>query len=81
MSNYWFKLKGLVISILIFFMSNAYLVYILSKYVNDKTTGYLIVFTSNEIFIFLAVLYYIVYDLKLRLRDNLEEIRYILKKK
>lgn len=81
MLNYWFKLKGVIVSLLVFFVTNAYLIYILSKYVADKTTGYLIVLITNEIFIFIGVLFYMVYDVRLRLNDKMEELEYIIKKK
>jgi len=81
MLNYWFKLKGVVISLLIFFVTNAYLIYILSKYVLDPITGYLIVFITNELFIFIGILFYLVYSIKLQVYDKLEEIDYIIKRK
>ena len=81
MLNYWFKLKGIILSICVFFLSNMYLIFILTKYVTDKTTGYLIILISNEIFIFIGGLFYLIYEFKLKYNDKITELEYILKKK
>jgi len=80
MLNYWFKLKSASIYLLIFFITNAYLVYILIKYLVPKTTGYLFIFVTNEIFIFIGVLFYLVYDTKLKVNDKLDELEYLTKR-
>jgi len=81
MLNYWFKLKNTIYSLLIFFVTNAYLIYVLTKYVSDPITGSLIIFITNELFIFIGVLFYLIYDLKLKTKDRLNEIEYLVKRR
>jgi len=77
MTKYWFKIKGAMFTIFIILVSNAYLVYLLSNYVVDKTTGAVLVFITNEIFIFMGILFYMYYNLKVEIKLKLQE-QYVL---
>jgi len=78
MSKYWFKIKGAFLTIFIILVSNAYLVYLLSRYIVDKTTGSVLIFVTNEIFIFIGILFYLYYSLKVETELKLKEFELLL---
>ena len=77
MTKYWFKIKGVMLTVFIILISNAYLIYLLSTYIVDKTTGAVLVFITNEIFIFIGILFYMYYSLKVEVKLKLQE-QYVL---
>lgn len=79
MTKHWFKIKNAVMTILVVLISNAYLIYLLTQYVIDKTIASILVLLTNEIFMFIGILFYLFYDLKYKLDLQLQEQRYVLK--
>jgi len=77
----WYKLKGFVISLVIFLLLNAYLIYILSRYVGDKSTMTLFILLSNEMFLFIGILFFLYYKLKIEMERRFEIMEYVLRKR
>jgi len=80
MNKYWFKIKGSILTISVILLSNAYLIFLLTKYVVDTTISSIFILLTNEIFLFVGILFYFYYELKVKLDIQLEEQRHITKR-
>lgn len=78
MNKYWFRLKSVLISIIVFVMTNAYLIYIISRYIMDNTIASVIVLFANEVFILLGIMAYFIADTRLVAKDEVRQLRYIV---
>ena len=77
MNKNWFKLKPLFISIVVFFIMNSYLMFVVSRYIIDVDIRNTILLLAFEVFIILAVIVYVLIEFKIRYETDIHNIKYI----
>jgi len=79
-SKYYFKLKNLFLPVVFLLLVNAYLVYLLTKYVISNEISTILILIVNEISIFIGILFYLYLQLNVKLEYKLKEMTYYVKR-
>lgn len=74
-TNYWYKVKPILLTVITFLLLNGYLIYIVSRYIMDVTTRSVIVLITNEILIMLGIVTYLVIETRIYVNSQIEHIR------